>query len=343
MKYLLFITLTCFLNILAAEFIYLAHFQIPDGFKRNDFKTSTIITKPNGSFVWGSEYHNWFIAVNEQKNGYNFKYSVQEMSKITNVISKTLIGGKIVIDEEQTDFNIKYNNYPTSILETFSSDGFQLFQSGVIQYDTRHVRIVDGGIPMLIGKTDFSKETVFRRIVSYNNNAEPVSTNMLNIESALSFDFTEKKDKKEIYVSNTEKTIIKAEFYQENDSKFAYFYVFKPKINEKSIFDINSNNNKSIHGDWKTLQTVTNGMDSIYFKDDGICRIVFKKDGQTLLKLAFYNFNDNQIRLFQSYKSNPPNISDFFYDDEIVMNYKIENKKLTIFTNSSTNEFTIKK
>ena len=111
MKYLLFITFTSVLNILAAEFIYLTHFQIPNGFKRNDLKTSTIITKPNGSFVWGSEYHNWFIAVNEQKNGYNFKYSVQEMTKITNVISKTTINGKIVIDEEQTDFNIKYNNY----------------------------------------------------------------------------------------------------------------------------------------------------------------------------------------------------------------------------------------
>lgn len=342
MKYLLFITLTSLLNILAAEFVYLTHFQIPDSFRRNNFKTSTIITKPNGSFVWGSEDNNWFIAVNEQKNGYNFKYSVQEMTKITNIISKTTINGKIVIDEEQTDFNIKYNNYPSSILETFSTDGFQLFQSGVMQYQTRHVRIVEGGIPMEISKMNFPTETVFRRIVSYNKSGEKISTNMLNIESALSFDFTEKKDKKETYISTTDKTIVKAEFYEENDSKFAYFYEFKPKNNEKSIFDINSNKNKSILGNWTVFQNSTNWVE-FNFKDDGICRIIINKDGETSLKLQYYNFNDNQIRLFKSYKSNPPNDNYFYYDGDSVMNYKIENKKLTIFTNSSTNEFTIKK
>jgi hypothetical protein len=343
MKYLLFITLTNLFNILAADFIYLTHFQIPDSFKRNDFKNSTIITKPNGSFVWGSEYHNWFIAVNDRKEGYNFNYNVQGIIKTTNVISKTIINGKKVIEEEQTDFSIKYKNYPLSILETFTNDGFQLFQSGVIKYDTQHIRIVEGGTPIIISKSEFAKETVFRRIVSYNKNGELVSTNMLNIESALSFDFAEKKDNVKIYNSSTEKTIIKAEFAEESDKKFVYFYVFQPKSKGKSVFDINSKNTDSILGDWKTFQNSTNGIDSIYFKDDGICRIIVKKDGQTYFKLAFYNFNDHQIRLFDSYKSNPPYDGDFYYDGESVMNYRVTDKTLTIFTNSSTNEFTIKK
>ncbi len=341
MKYLLFIISTSFLNILAAEFIYLNHFPIPNSFNSFDFQNCTIITKPNGSFVWGSEYKNWFVAVNEQRKGYKFKYSYEINFETTNILSEKIVNGKTVVDQEKSHFYIEYKNDPNSILETISIDGFQLFQSGVIKYGTAHVRITDG-IPAIINENKFSKQTIFKRIISINKNGDIISTNNLNIDSTFSLYFQKTKNNERIYMSKTESTIVKADFVEEGGQKFVYFYALKPKYTEKGYFNFNSNNLNSIRGDWTAVNKTNNGLNSISFKDDGICRMIYNQDRETNFKMMFYNVNNNEIKLFSDYKSYPPNEDYFEFYGELILSYKIDKNKLFLFSASETNEFTIK-